>query len=237
MLGCVVMAQGRMDSVGYDFFDTGIKAYQHGELSEAAAAFQESVSVEPASGAFQNLGHTEWRRGRVGAAVLAWEQAVWVDPANEEAVNNLRFARESAQLPAPELSWFELASTWLPVNSWAWIAGASLWLAVGMVVLPVVLRWKRADWPQAVAACGFAVFLLCLPAHIGVHTRSKTGFVTQRDVPLRITPTREGEAMTRLADGEPVRLVRWRGDYAWVRTQRGEGWLLGEEFALVCGRM
>ena len=114
---------------------------------------------------------------------------------------DLRFARKTAQLEAPELAWYEVISTWLPGNWWAWIAGASLWLAVGMVMLPGILRWRKATWHQAVAAFCLMVFLLSIPAYIGLHTRSRLGFVLQPDTVLRLTPTVEAQAVTRLAAG------------------------------------
>ena len=174
-------------------------------MPAAAEAFRQSVTLQPASGALQNLGNAEWQRHRTGAAILAWEQALWLDPFNQSARQNLRFARKTAQLEAPDLAWYEVISTWLPVSWWAWIAGVSLWLAVGMVLLPGILRRRKATWHQAIAALGLMVFLLSVPAHIGVETRSRIGFVLQKDTPLRLTPTLEAQAVTRLAAGEPAR--------------------------------
>jgi hypothetical protein len=59
---------------------------------------------------------------------------------------------------APDLTWYERASTWLPVNAWTWMAGLALWLAIGLAVLPGVLRWRRANWQQGLAALSFAFF-------------------------------------------------------------------------------
>jgi hypothetical protein len=190
--------------------------------------------MQPAAGTLVNLGMTEWRRGRNGAAIRAWEQALWVDVFDQRARDNLRFARETGGLDAPRLTWYETASTWLPTNSWAWIAGGGLWLALGMVTLPVVLRWHKAGWHQALAALGLGIFLLSIPAHVGVVTRSQIGFVLDRKTPLRLTPTEEADTVTTLAAGEPARLVRVYGDYVFVRTQNGAGWIEREKFGLVC---
>jgi hypothetical protein len=180
-----------------------------------------------------NLGMTEWRRGRTGAAILAWEQAMWVDSFNQQARNNLLFARESNGLDAPRLEWYETASTWLPTNSWSWIAGAGLWLALAMVTLPVVFRWRRASWHQFLAALGLGVFLLSLPAHFGVMTRSHIGFVLERKTPLRLTPTDEADHVATLAAGEPARQLRVQGDYAFVSTRSGQGWIERDQLGLI----
>ncbi len=161
-------------------FRAGVTAYRAGDYTLAGEAFRKSSTLQPASGTLQNLGNAEWQQRHAGTAILAWEQALWLDPFNHSARQNLRFARKSAQLEAPDLAWYEVISTWLPVNWWAWIAGVSLWLAVGMGMLPGILRRSKATWQQAVAAVGLMIFLLSVPAHFGVETRSRIGFVLQK---------------------------------------------------------
>jgi hypothetical protein len=232
-LACVSEANAGAAS-GNDLFNSGLEAYRTSDFALAARVFHDCGVAHPASGTFQNLGNVEWQRGRPGNAILAWEQALWVNPFDRNARNNLRFARESAQLEAPELAWYEVGSAWLPAHWWAWIAAGSLWLVVGMMTLPGILRWRKSPWQQAVAALGLAVFLLSLPAQAGVLTRSRVGFVLEKDTLLRLTPTSEGEGVTRLAAGEPGRWVRARGNYLFLRTSRGSGWVERERFELVC---
>lgn len=218
---------------GDDLFKAGIESYQTGQFVDAAKSFREAIAQRPAAGTLVNLGMTEWRRGRTGAAILAWEQALWVDAFNERARNNLLFARESTGLDAPQLQWYETASTWLPTNSWSWIAGVGLWLALGMVTLPTVLGWRRSSWHQLLAAVGLGVFLLSLPAHFGVMTRSHIGFVLERKTPLRLTPTEEADHLATLAAGEPARQLRVQGDYAFVSTRSGSGWIERDKLGLI----
>jgi tetratricopeptide (TPR) repeat protein len=215
-------------------FNSGVQAYQAGDFAQAASAFHEATMQQPASGTFQNLGNAAWQLGRAGEAILAWEQALWVNPFEQNARNNLRFARAALQLDSPELKWYEAAASWLPANWWAWIAGGSLWLVVGMTTLPGILRWRKSSWQQAVAALGLGIFLVSLPAHFGTLTRTRAGFVLGKDTPLRLTPTAEGEAVTRLAAGEPARWVRTRGHYFFIRTSRNAGWIERREFGLIC---
>jgi tetratricopeptide (TPR) repeat protein len=219
-----------------DTFREGVAAYRLSDYAGAVQAFQQSTRQQLATGTLQNLGNAEWKLGRNGAAIIAWERALWVDPFNTSARMNLRFARKTAQLEAPELAWYEVISTWLPANWWAWIAGASLWLAVGMVMLPGILRVRKATWQQAVAALCLMVFLLSIPAYIGLNTRSRIGFVLQPDTLLRLTPTLEAQSVTRLAAGEPARLMRTRGNYLLVRTNRNLGWVEQGQFALTCAK-
>jgi hypothetical protein len=217
-----------------ELFRAGVEAYGGGYFLAAAKAFRASAAQQSASGTLQNHGLAEWQRGRIGAAILAWEQALWVDPFNDAARLNLCFARKTAQLEAPEAAWYEVASMWLPANWWAWIAGVSLWFTVGIAALPGFLRWRKAGWHQALATAGLAVFLLSIPAQVGVHTRSRLGFVLEKGTPLRLTPTREAQIVTLLAPGAPARWERIRGNYLFVRTSHGAGWLEKEQLDLVC---
>jgi tetratricopeptide (TPR) repeat protein len=215
-------------------FREGVAAYQSGHFADAAKVLRASVAAEPAAGTLLNLGLVEWRRGRAGAAILAWEQAAWIDPFDARVQDNLKFARDAASVEPPTLTWYETASSWLPPNDWAWITGGALTLALGMVTLPGVLRGRKAGWHQALAALGLCVFLLSIPAHVGVLTRTQLGFVLERKTPLRLTPTEEAEVVVELSPGEPARRERERGNYVFIRTANVSGWIAREQFGLIC---
>lgn len=221
-------------SAADSLFEQGVQAYRKSDFAEAEQMFRESASKQPASGTLVNLGIAEWRRGRAGRAILGWEQALWVDPGNDAARNNLAFARNIVQLGQPNLTWYEIASTWFRPNVWAWLAWGSLWLAVATMLLPRVLRWRRAGWQQALAALGLGVFLLSVPAQVGILTRSRIGIVLDENTSLRLTPTEEAETVSPLAVGDSTRQVRGRGNFVFVRTSRGSGWVKREQIGPIC---
>jgi len=219
-----------------DAFHRGWEAYVAGRFVEAGESFREAAR-SPAAGTLHNLGDAEWQCDHPGPAILAWEQAQWLDPFSKDTITNLRYARKARQLDTPELSWYEICSTWLPVNWWPWLACASFWVAVGMVMLPAIFRWRRAGWHQGVAAAGLAVFLLTLPALSGVHTRSKLGILLPKDTPLRLTPTSEAQILTRLPAGETARLEQERDQYVFIRTSNAAGWVERGQFGLICRQL
>jgi hypothetical protein len=219
-----------------DFFATGLTAARAGEIIEAAAVFKNAAAQQPASGALDNLGIVEWQRGHAGAAILAWEQARWIDPFDERAAQNLKFARAVAQLDEPQLKWFEAASTCLPATAWLWISGAGLWLTVGALVLPGVFRRRKSGWQQMLVALGICVFVFSLTANLGVVSRAQIGFVVKKDARLLLTPTREGEVVSTVADGEAARILRTRGNYFLIRTVSATGWIDRNQFAPVCAK-
>lgn len=216
-----------------DLFRQGTQAYIAGGFEQSAVAFREAAAASPAPGTLRNLGNAEWQSGHPGAAILAWERAQWLNPFDRDTANDLRFARKSGQLDAAELTWYEICSTWLPVNWWSWLACLSLWLALAMMLLPGIFRWRRAGWHQGLAAAGFAIFLLTLPALAGVETRTRLGIVIPRETPLRLTPTADAQTLSRLAAGESARLERTRGDYVFIRTANAAGWIERKQFGLI----
>lgn len=217
-------------------FQHGVELSRAGQFPEAAAAFGQAIQAQPAAGTLVNLGLAEWQRGHAGAAILAWEQARWIDPFEPRAIANLKFARQVAQVESPQLKWYEAVSAWLPPNAWVWLAGGTLWLAVGLMILPGIFRWRKAGWHAWLGALAFGAFLFCLTANGGILSRAQTGFVLRKNAPLRLTPTQAGEIITSVSAGEPVRRLRTRGNYVFVRTPSSAGWLEQADFGALCPR-
>ena len=232
----ILMLAGAHDgrSAGEVRFREGVAAYEAGRYEPAAQAFQDSLSQQTAAGTLLNLGLAEWRGGRTGEAMVAWEQSAWLNPFNPDARHNLLYAQETIQVNPLELTRCELASTWLPASFWAWIAGGSLWLAVALVTLPGFFRARKAGWHQTLAALALGIFLLSLPPNLGVFTRAALGLVTEKNTPLRLTATQSAETVATLSAGEPVRQLRARGDYLFVHTQYGNGWIGRHQIKWIC---
>ena len=200
-------------ATGDSHFQTGVVNYKAGQFNLASQAFEDSLKENTAPGTLVNLGLAEWQQGNVGKAIMGWEQASWLNPLNRAARENLSYARETAQVNPPDLTWFEKSSIWLPANLWTWLAGVSLWLAVALITVPGVLRMRRAGWHQAVASLAFGFFLFSLAPCAGIITRSKIGILIEKNTKLRLTPTQQAEVVSALPEGEPVRALRRHGNY------------------------
>jgi hypothetical protein len=216
-----------------DYFTRGVDLSHTGQFPEAATAFQNAAKTQPAAGTLLNLGLAEWQRGHAGAAILAWEQARWIDPFDSRVTENLKFARQAAQVDEPQLNWYEAVSTWLPPNAWVWLSCVTLWLTVGLLVLPGVFRRPKAGWQQCLAAVAFGLFLFSLAGNFGVVSRTQIGFVVKKNASLQLTPTHNGEVISPLAAGEPARKLRTRGNYIFIRTLGTAGWIDQNDFRLV----
>ena len=133
---------------------------------------------------FQNLGNAEWQNGRPAEAIIAGERAVSLKPWASEAENNLKFAREKAQLEAPELTWCEIAAGWLPANWWAGLAGGSFGFAVAMMLVPGRCCGDASRRRNNVGGAGLGNFLPTLPANYGVVTRARDRFCAEAETPF-----------------------------------------------------
>lgn len=218
-----------------DLFAQGSQAYIAGGYEQSATLFREAAAAATCAGTLHNLGNAEWQCGRSGPAIFAWERAQWLNPFDASTRSNLRLARKAAQVDAPDLNWYEICSTWLPVDAWAWLACLSFWLAVAMVMLPGIFHWRKADWHQGLAAAGFAVFLLTLPALAGVQSRTRLGIVLAKETPLRLTPTADAQVLTKLPSGETARLERERDRYYFIRTGAAAGWVERDQLGMIAG--
>lgn len=236
IIWALMVSKNTSSAAPNDFFQKGVELNRAGQFPEAAAAFQSSIQSRPSAGALVNLGLAEWQSGHAGPAILAWERAGWIDPFNQLVAQNLMVARTVAQVDAPELRWFETASTWLAPNAWVWLAGAGLWLGVGALVLPRVFRWRKSGAQQTLAALGFSLFIAAMTANVGVVTRTNLGVVLKKNAPLLLTPTHEGEIISTLSAGESGRVTRRRGNFFFIRTAMGSGWVARENFGFVVER-
>jgi hypothetical protein len=216
-------------------FTKAMTAFGSNDYGEAAYQLRElNAAGQWSHGALHNLGNAEWKVSRPGYAVLAWERARTLNPADRNTIANLRFARTQAQLPQPSAPWFEQFSEWLPASLWLWVAGLSLWGGVVLLSLPRLLGFRRAGWHQGLAALLLALFLLSTPALFGLWTRSRIGVVLEDETVARLTPTREGEELSKLPAGELARIENERGNFYYVRAQGDRaGWVDKRDFAKI----
>ena len=214
-------------------FQQGTNAYARGDFDQAALCFHSAAVAMPSPGAWHNLGNAEWQAGHPGAAILAWERGHWLAPFDANTSENLRFARKARQLDPPELTWYETCSTWLPAAAWPWIACGAFWGALALLMLPGIFRWRRAGWQQGLAAVGFTIFLLALPALAGVQTRARMGVLLPEATSLRLTPTHDAQVLGKIPPGETARMERRHGDYIYIRSGGVAGWVQQAEFALI----
>ncbi|MEQ1860919.1 MAG: tetratricopeptide repeat protein [Chthoniobacteraceae bacterium] len=209
-------------------------AIERGDNQAARDETNATSARQVAPGLLHNLGNAEFKLGKLGPAILAWERAHALDPGFRNTTANLRFARGQAGLSEPEYSWEEKYSAMLAPDSWLWMATIAFWTAAALLALPALLKRRRTAWTQGGAVVAIGVFLLTLPALTGIYSRGKLGVVLAPETTLRLTPTKEGEMLGKLAEGELARVEKRRGDYVYVRAASDRaGWVRSGGFATI----
>jgi tetratricopeptide (TPR) repeat protein len=215
-------------------FDLGRADYEAGRFAEATKAFQAHSAGEVSPGLLHNLGNAEFKLGHLGPAILAWERARALDPRSRNTKANLHFARGHAGLEQPESPWYETYSAFFTADRWIAIATCAFWASTALLVLPPLLHRRRTALSQAAAVVAIITFLLTLPALIGIRTRGRIGIVQAANTPLRLTPTREGEVLGNLPEGETARVEKTRGEFQYIRASSDRaGWVRRDEFAML----
>jgi tetratricopeptide (TPR) repeat protein len=215
-------------------FELGRGLYEAGDYAAAAKAYQAHAGDEVSPGLLHNLGNAEFKLGHLGPAILAWERARALEPSSRNTNANLHFARGQAGLEHPESPWYETYSAVFPADRWIAIATCAFWASIALLALPALLHRRRTALSQAAAVVSIITLLLTLPALTGIFTRGRIGIVQGADTSLRLTPTREGEVLGNLPEGETARVEKRRGEYFYIRASGDRaGWVRREEFAML----
>ncbi|KLT45049.1 hypothetical protein CC85DRAFT_282954, partial [Cutaneotrichosporon oleaginosum] len=67
--------------------EDGTRALEEGDLPRAKAAYEESISVMPTSGAWFNLGVVEYQLAGPQGAIDAWKQSIALEPSADAYTN------------------------------------------------------------------------------------------------------------------------------------------------------
>jgi tetratricopeptide (TPR) repeat protein len=234
--GLATLAVTNQRAIAFDNrgFEVGRSEYEAGNYAAAAKSFQDYSAGEVSPGLLHNLGNAEFKLGHLGPAILAWERARALDPRSRNTRANLRFARGQAGLEAPQFSWYETYSEFFPADRWIAIAVCTFWGSAALLILPTVLHRRRTALSQAAAVVAIITFLLTIPALVGIYSRGRIGIVQVANTSLRLTPTREGEVLGSLAEGETARVEKQRGEFRYVRSSGDRaGWVRHEEFSML----
>lgn len=204
-------------------FDSGNAAYQEGKFEQAAAAYESirSHGIDDARVEY-NLGNAYFKLGKLGAAILHYERALRLDPADDDARDNLAFARGRIRdtVPDPDLQYpirvvRDLLDR-IPADTiaWSFLAVWALTAALAAAV-PLQRSWARRRL-LAYAAC--ALGLLSLAAGTVLLYRARldadpVAIVQAEKVDVKSGPGEENTVLFSVHEGTRVEvrngLDRW----------------------------
>lgn len=225
-------------------FDVGLRLYENGSYSEAAALFQQLVDAGyDDSRLYHNLGSAMHKQGAYGEAIVNYRRALELAPRSRDTRANLELARDRVvdQFNRSDVGLFETLtqlSNWLTLTEVAVIA-LLLWFAWTFAWL----RYRRASTERQRTAMQSALIgitaLLALLLLAGINRYNKSvsrpvAVVVADEVPVTEFPAGANELFV-LHDGAEIEVVERQA--GWVKlTLPGDalqGWVSAETLAFV----
>lgn len=214
-------------------FSQGNEAYSREDYAQAIEFYQRAANLGESSALHYNLGNAYFRVDDVGRAVLHYEKALALDPANPDAIRNLAFIRESAELSEPEYGILTKFGEKLPLNIWCWMAAVTFWGVAALTLLPRLYGGGTLATRLLLSVC-LLTLLTALVALSGYHVKSKEAVILQADTPLRVAPSPQSNEYGFLQAGEIATVEKTHQNYFFLHTTSGKtGWVLVEEIGKV----
>lgn len=203
-------------------FDAGIEAYENGDVSAAAAAFEKAIeSGATDSATLYNYGNALARADRLPEALAAYRSAQLRAPRDPDIRHNLDIVREKLDQPEPGIATRSLASVRL--RELMWILAA---LAIAFAVSAVgygwrgTRRWRAGTWLSAGLLLATSL-LFVGRARIDQTPRA----VILTSTPAQSDPSAGGATLFTIPPGTEVEMDHRTGDWAAIRIHRRDVWV------------
>ena len=193
----------------------------------AGAKIAPLVSVE----SLYNQANADQRAGHFGQAILGYERAKLLSPNDPAIAQNLRLAREKAELAAPHTAAWQRSTQALTWNAIAGLGSICLLLfgllAFGTRLLPRSVRSAARSFTAGfgiIAAVSFGALAARWP-------EMHRAVVESPDATAHIAPADASEGVFTLKPGEIVSVGREHGGFALIHTDDSRsGWLRKSDF-------
>ena len=215
------------------FFGEANEAYSRGEYEKAIGLYQRALEEAASAALHYNLGNAFYRTGQSGRAILHFEKALALDPTNPEALANLSFVREAAELPIPEYGPLTRFARLLPLNTWIWLLAGSFWSALAFTLIPRL--YGGGDFfTRTLLTAAILLILAASSALIDYHKRSRASIILNNDTPLLVAPSSQSPEAGYLRAGELATIEKQHEDYYYLNLGNGKtGWVRHTEIGKI----
>ncbi len=211
--------------------------YKNGSYQEASELYEKIIaSNEISSELFFNLGNCYYKLNKVGPAIYNYEQALVLNPSNEDASNNLIFAKRLAldrieEVPKSVLEKFNKNYiSKISFNGWAVVSIFLSFLAAILFILyyfSLHSTKKRLFFTTSLLSFLLLIIALSITYHqYNKNTNTIEAIVFTDEVSVQNEPTKNGEEAFIIHEGTKVVVLDEVDDWKKIRLADGKiGWL------------
>jgi tetratricopeptide (TPR) repeat protein len=226
-------------------FAAGNGFYKKGKIELAIEAYRKIESQEIISSElYYNLGNCYYKLNKVGAAIFNYEKALQLDPLNEDAANNLIFAKRLTidrieELPKSVFEKFnENYLQKYSYNQWAVVScGFSLLTALLFLLFYFSYASSRKRFFFTASVFSALFFIGAMVVTYNQYNFSKKevyAIIFSEKTEVKNGPTLSSENIFTLHEGTKVKVLDEVDNWKKIKLVDGEiGWILSDEIKLL----
>jgi len=170
-----------------------------------------------------NEANAAQRTGRLGPAILGYERARLLSPNEPSIEQNLRVAREKADVSAAPIPVWQRPAHWLGFDGWALLGTSALVIGCGLFFACRYVPRRAISWIGA--SCAAMVFLAATAIALRWNELDRA-VIQNAQTKAHIAPAAVAQSTFELKAGEIVAAEREFGDFVLVRTlDQRSGWV------------
>jgi tetratricopeptide (TPR) repeat protein len=226
-------------------FTAGNDFYKKGAIEKAIEAYRKIESQAVISSElYYNLGNCYYKLNNVGATIYNYEKALQLDPLNEDAANNLVFAKRltiDRIEEVPKSVFQKLNENYLQkfsYNQWAIIScGFSLLTAVFFLLFYFAYGSSKKRSYFTASVFSFVFFISSIAITYNQYRFAKNeiyAIVFSEKVDVKNGPTESSENIFTLHEGTKVKVLDTVDQWKKIKLVDGEiGWIAAKEIKLL----
>ena len=220
-----------------ELFEAANNLYSDGDYEEAVAKYEQILEQgETSAELHYNLGNSYYKLSRIAPSIYHYEKALQLDPGNEDARNNLTFAKTMAidALGEEESGgfWgiFDRSTSVFSAAGWAWLAIICMLI---FIVLFLLYYFNRRTMIKRLMFIGSMFFLVLAVSSVVIgflkqdlQQESNFAIVFSEEVEVKSEPSvRAGEAFL-LHEGAKVKITENFQEWVEIELPNGsQGWI------------
>jgi tetratricopeptide (TPR) repeat protein len=228
-----------------ELFATGNNLYKEGKFEEAIETYRKIESQEiMSSELYFNLGNCYYKLNKVGATIFNYEKALQINPLNQDAANNLVFAKRLTidrieELPKSIFQKFnENYLQKLSYNQWALITVSFSFLtAILFLLFYFSYDSSRKRFFFVTSLFSFLFFLITVFTTYNQFNFSKNevyAIVFKEKTEVKNGPTLSSEEIFTLHEGTKVKVLDAVDNWKKIKLVDGKiGWIIADEIKLL----